>query len=87
MVHVTGVSFAPGMTNEATELCSMTACGRVRECKELSAPGEVSEEVFSDGGSTPPASTTREPSEPCYDLSVGAVLRLGSPIINDARPP
>ena len=29
----------------------------VRECKESSAPGEVPEEVFSDGGSTPPAST------------------------------
>ena len=29
----------------------------VRECKEPSAPGEVPEEVFSDGGSTPPAST------------------------------
>lgn len=28
-----------------------------RECKQPSAPGEVPEEVFSDGGSTPPAST------------------------------
>ena len=35
----------------------MTVCVMVRECKESSAPGEVPEEVFSDGGSTPPAST------------------------------
>ena len=37
----------------------MTACAMVRECKEPSAPGEVPEEVFSDGGSTPPASTKK----------------------------
>ena len=35
----------------------MTACDMVRERKGPSAPGEVPEEVFSDGGSTPPAST------------------------------
>ena len=35
----------------------MTAYVMVRECKQPSAPGEVPEEVFSDGGSTPPAST------------------------------
>ena len=59
VVHVTGVSFAPGMTHEATNPCSMTVCVMARECKESSAPGEVPEEVFSDGGSTPPASTKR----------------------------
>ena len=61
---MTGVSFAPGMTNEATEPCSMTACVMARECKGPSAPGEVPEEVFSDGGSTPPASTKKSLLEP-----------------------
>ena len=40
----------------------MTACVMARECKEPSAPGEVPEEVFSDGGSTPPASTKKYPT-------------------------
>lgn len=38
----------------------MTAYVRARECKEPSAPGEVPVKAFSDGGSTPPASTTNQ---------------------------
>lgn len=33
VVHVTGVSFASGMHNEATKPCSMTAYVMARECK------------------------------------------------------
>ena len=77
---MTGVSFAPGMTNEATEPCSMTACVMARECKGPSAPGEVPEEVFSDGGSTPPASTIliagRTPDDEIVVLPFGFWLVL-----------
>ena len=57
VVHVCAQSFERTMNNEATKPCSLTAYAGVRECKWPSAPGEVPEEAFSDGGSTPPAST------------------------------
>ena len=41
------------MHDEATESPRVTAPARARECKQPSAPGEVSEEVLSDRGSTP----------------------------------
>ena len=50
-------SFARTMHNEATKSLSVTAHGEIRECKELSAPGEVPSETLSDAGSTPAGST------------------------------
>lgn len=56
----------------------MTAYVMVRECKQPSAPGEVPEEVFSDGGSTPPASTKRGSVELFfYKNEFALVYRLG----------
>ena len=57
VVHVCAQSFERTMNHEATNPWSVTAHVRVREWKEPSAPGEVPAEAFSDGGSTPPAST------------------------------
>jgi len=52
------------MTNEATETVSLSADSRQREEKDRfgplrtqTAPGDVGMDMFSDGGSTPPAST------------------------------
>ena len=58
MVHVRAQSFERTMNHEATKPPRVTAPARVRECKEPSAPGEVSVKALSDGGSTPPTSTT-----------------------------
>ena len=43
--------------HDSTKCRSVTAHAGVRECKELSAPGESPEEVLSDRGPTPLAST------------------------------
>ena len=64
VVPVRAQSFERTMNHEATNPLSVTAHAWVRECKEPSAPGEVLVEAFSDGGSTPPASTKRESYEP-----------------------
>ena len=58
----------------------MTACVMARECKEPSAPGEVPEEVFSDGGSTPPASTIKitTPKGVVIFMDTGKIQLLGA---------
>ena len=58
--NVRALSFARTMHHEATESDSVTTHGRRRECKESSAPGEGPEEVLSDRGSTPLASTKKD---------------------------
>ena len=63
----------------------MTTCVMVRECKESSAPGEVPEEVFSDGGSTPPASTKIVPAFVCCDKSGNDVIFGKMSIISELR--
>ena len=57
MVNVRALSFARTMHHEATKPPSVTAHGAARECKELSAPGEVPPKALSDAGSTPAIST------------------------------
>ena len=46
------------MYHEATKTRRVTVPAGTRECKQSSAPGEVPVKVLSDGGSTPPISTT-----------------------------
>ena len=46
--------------DEATESVRVSFPVRMRECKGATAPGEVPVKLFSDGGSTPPASTMKK---------------------------
>ena len=64
------------MHHEATKSPRVTAPARARECKEPSAPGEVSVKALSDGGSTPPTSTMKETSF-VYQDKRGFFLHFG----------
>ena len=74
MVNVSTLSFARAMHNEATKPRSMTACVGAREGKEPSAPGEVPVQTLSDGGSTPPTSTTRVLNKPYFFKNGFAIM-------------
>ena len=52
----------------------------MREFKHQAAPGETYVNAFSDGGSTPPASTTGEPDEHVRILMLEGVFVLVCPI-------
>ena len=49
--------------DEATESVRVSFPVRMREWKGATAPGEVPVKLFSDGGSTPPASTMQKARE------------------------
>lgn len=71
MVHVSMLSFAHAMNNEATKSPSVTARAGTRECKGPSAPGEVAVKALSDGGSTPPISTNATENRTRYIFAGG----------------
>lgn len=66
VVNASRQSFEPAVNNEATKSPSVAARAGTREWKRPPAPGEIPVKALSDGGSTPPISTTRVLNKPYF---------------------